>query len=198
MNLRSGKAWCPHCVRTADNAGMLDWLRDPRSLTARLQARGSFSLAVLGQGLCVPNVDETSFLGLSPGRRAWVREVALSCDGKPVVFAHTVLPCRPRGPMSEWLARLGTRSLGALLFSHPGFKRGVINSTRLDHRHPLFQPAVSAMKLGSSPPASLWARRSHFTFEKQSVLVTEVFSPHLAEKIQAKENNSRHPTNKPI
>jgi chorismate--pyruvate lyase len=47
--------------------------------------------------------------------------VALFCDDQIVVFAHTVLPCQPRGPLTLWLKRLGSRSLGALLFAMPDF-----------------------------------------------------------------------------
>jgi len=96
-----------------------------------------------------------------------------------VVFAHTVLPCRPRGPLTRWLARLGERSLGALLFAHVGFSRGPMKFRRLDRRHALFVPAVQALHFPDGAPQTLWARRSQFGFGGQSVLVTEVFSPAL-------------------
>lgn len=136
-------------------------------------------MRVLRQGLGIPTADEALALGLSPGVRAWIREVALLCDGRIVVFAHTVLPCQPGGPLTVWLARLGSRSLGALLFSHAGFTRGPMNFTRLDCRHGLFLPALAALQLGDRAPDTLWARRSHFSFGVQSVLVTEVFSPQV-------------------
>lgn len=164
-------------LRTAANKTFIAWLRDRGSLTARIQARGRFAVRVLRQGLGIPTADEALALGLSPGVRAWIREVALFCDGRIVVFAHTVLPCRPGGPLTGWLARLGSRSLGALLFSHAGFTRGPMNFTRLDCRHGLFLPALAAMQLGNPAPDTLWARRSRFGFGAQSVLVTEIFSP---------------------
>lgn len=136
-------------------------------------------MRVLQQGHAMPTNDEAMVLGIKRNRLAWVREVALLCDGKPLVFAHTVLPCRPRGPMTGWLARLGNRSLGALLFSHPGFVRGAMNCKQLDYRHALFHPAIEAMQLTAIPPQTIWARRSRFAFGAQSVLVTEVFSPAL-------------------
>jgi chorismate--pyruvate lyase len=120
-------------------------------------------------------------VGLRRRQIAWIREVALYCDGEPVVFAHTVLTYRPRGPLTRWLARLGNRSLGALLFSHAGFVRGPLVSRRLDVRDALYSRAVAAMNLNSTAkPAVLWARRSNFSFGRQRVLVTEVFSPSLA------------------
>lgn len=151
------------------------------SLTARLQARGSFAVELLRQGLAMPTLDEAIALGVKRDRLLWVREVALRVDRQTLVFAHTVLPYRPRGPLTAWLARLGNRSLGALLFAHPGFTRGALCYKRIDRRHALFQPAIDAMQLADAAPTTLWARRSRFAFGAQSVLVTEVFAPALAD-----------------
>ncbi len=180
MSFKKRLAWRPRVLRSADSIPFKSWLRDRSSLTARLQRRGTFAVRLLRQGLGMPTGDEALALGIKRKRLVWVREVALLCDGAPLVFAHTVLPRRPRGPVTGWLARLGTRSLGALLFAHPGFSRAVINCKRLDHRHPLFRPAVDAMQLAASPPPILWARRSLFTFGRQTVLVTEIYSPALS------------------
>jgi chorismate--pyruvate lyase len=143
---------------------------------------------VLRQGFGLPTADEARLLGIEPGVWAWVREVALHCDEQRVVFAHTVLPYRPRGPLQLWLERLGNRSLGALLFSHPGFRRGKINYKRLDERHTLFASALGALQLEEVEAGRLWARRSHFRFGAQSVLVTEVFSPRM---LQLRETNKK-------
>jgi chorismate-pyruvate lyase len=81
--------------------------------------------------------------------------------------------------MTRWLQRMGNRSLGALLFAHAGFKRGKLECRRLDQRHPLFEPAISAMPSLDSHQKNLWARRSSFSFGGQAVLVTEIFSPEV-------------------
>jgi chorismate--pyruvate lyase len=180
--------WRSRLLRTPDNVAFIPWLRDRGSLTARIQARGRFAVRVLRQGFGLPTADEARLLGIEPGVRAWVREVALHCDEQRVVFAHTVLPYRPRGPLQLWLARLGSRSLGALLFSHPGFRRGKINYKRLDERHTLFASALGALQLEEVEAGRLWARRSHFRFGAQSVLVTEVFSPRM---LQLRETNKK-------
>jgi chorismate--pyruvate lyase len=179
MSFKNRVAWRTKLLRSEESVPFVHWLRDRESLTARLQAGGVFAVQQLRQGLAVPTRDEATAMGIRRKQLAWVREVALLRDGKPLVFAHTILPYRPRGPMTGWLARLGKRSLGALLFSHAGFTRGVIQYKRLDHRHPLFHLATEAMQLAAAPPTTLWARRSRFTFRAQSVLVTEVFSPFL-------------------
>ena len=114
-------------------------------------------------------------------------------DGEPVVFAHTVLPRAPRGPFCRWLGRLGERSLGALLFAHPGFARGPLHCRRLDARHPLYARAMAALGLDATPPTAppLWARRSCFTYDAQRVLVTEVFHPAIANLAPALDNKKK-------
>lgn len=179
MSYTDRVAWRPHLPRSATR--FASWLLDRGSLTARLQARGSFALSLLYQGLARPTLDEASALGVKRNQLLHVREIALLVDGLALVFAHTVLPGRPRGPLNRWLARLNNRSLGALLFAHPGFARGAISCRRIDPRHALFGPAIDALQLTNAPPRYLWARRSRFTFGRQSVLVTEVFSPALCD-----------------
>lgn len=166
-------AWRNALLRSDENTPYRAWLRDRGSLTVRLQSRGHFSVRLLRQGLIKPTRDEAELLGIRANAVAWVREVALLCDGIEVAFAHTVLPRHPRGPVTRWLARLGSRSLGSLLFAHPGFVRGKISFKQLDVRHPLFLPAQQTLGRAEK---TLWARRSLFCLGAQSVLVTEVFS----------------------
>ena len=154
MSLATRLAWRAKRLRCDDQ--LAGWLRDRGSLTARLQAHGDFAVRLLRQELARPTRDEAAALGVKQDRLLWVREVALHVDGRALVFAHTVLPCRPRGPLAPAFKRLGARSLGALLFAHPGFKRGPLHCRRLDARHPLFTPAIAALKLGQNPPAALW------------------------------------------
>lgn len=175
--------WRERFFRTAENLPYVSWLTEPGSLTARCQrACGSFRVRLLGQRLDVPTRDEAPlFSGWTPGwhrGRLWVREVVLECDGCPVIFAHTTLPVTPRGRLSRWLARLGSRSLGSLLFAYPGFARGSIEIKRLDARHPLYRRAVAAG--GVAGVQALWARRSMHHLNGQQVLVTEVFLPAIA------------------
>ena len=183
---RSG--WREHPLHTKDDIDIRNWLTDARSLTARLQTLGTFSVTLLDQHLAKPTGDEAVELGLQHTQVAWTREVALFVDGKPVVFAHTILPRRPRGPLIQWLERLGNRSLGALLFAHPRFSRGPLAARRLDQRHTLFQSAIKALQLTGVPPPTLWARRSRFSFGKQSILVTEVFSPAVSKFRSTRED----------
>jgi chorismate lyase len=151
---------------------LASWLREPGSLTARCQRNSRhFRVRLLRYGKGRALADEGLLLNKSR-QPAWVREVVLECDGIPVIFAHTTLSTACRGKLSRWLSRLGSNSLGSLLFRHPGFRRGDIEFRRLDKRHPLYQRAAA---LGASE--TLWARRSLHRLGTQQVLVTEVFLP---------------------
>jgi len=151
-------------------AGQLrDWLSEPDSLTARCQSLSRvFRIRVLQQALERPLADESA----ARGKRR-IRDVLLECDGIPVIFAHTTLLTATNGRLTRWLSRLGSRSLGSLLFSRPGFRRGAIEFCRLDHRHPLYRRAAALAPVS----ATLWARRSRHRLGQQEVLVTEVFLP---------------------
>lgn len=164
--------------RTRPTGGPLDaalaaWLTEPGSLTARCQRNSrQFRVRLLRYEKGRALADEG--LRLEHSRApAWIREVALECDGVPVIFAHTTLSTAANGRMSRWMAGLGNRSLGSLLFSYPGFKRGAIEFLRLDARHPLYRRAASLGEVGET----LWARRSLHRLGHQQVLVTEVFLP---------------------
>jgi len=160
--------------RTLPLGGPLDpalrhWLTEPASLTARCQrVCRDFQVRLLSVGKGEPLADEPAL-----GRLAWVREVVLECDGVPVIFAHTTLSTVVNGRLTRWLLRLGSRSLGSLLFSYAGFRREAIEYCRLDSRHLLFQRAAG---LGVAENY-LWARRSMHRLGVQQVLVTEVFLP---------------------
>lgn len=169
--------WRLRLERGAGVAPWLPWIRERGSLTARLESCGRFRVCLLAQGLARPTRDEAPLLGIPPRALAWVREVALLCDDRPLVFAHTVLPRRPRGPLTRWFARLGTRSLGRLLFADPGFARGLMQARRIDARHLLHAPAARVFADGPGP---FWARRSRFSYRNQAVLVSEVFAPAVA------------------
>jgi chorismate lyase len=149
------------------------WLGEPGSLTARCQrASGKFCVRLLRYGKGRALADESA--GGARGRGlAWVREVVLECDERPVIFAHTTLSTATGGRLTRWMAGLGSRSLGSLLFSYPGFRRGPIEFLRLDVRHPLYRRAATLC----APGSHLWARRSLHCLGRERVLVTEVFLP---------------------
>ncbi|NWG76387.1 MAG: chorismate lyase, partial [Rubrivivax sp.] len=101
------------------------WLADQGSLTQRLRHRcRDFSVRPVRLGFGRPNRDENAPLQLRADELAYVREVVLNCDGRAVVFAHSVVAAASlRGPWTA-VSRLGSRPLGEALFSNPRIARG--------------------------------------------------------------------------
>src|SRR3954467_7124455 len=76
------------------------WLIDRGSLTRRIQrCCSAFRLDLLSQHPAIIREDERSLIRLKAGAQCVEREVSLSCDGKPVLFAHSVVASRAlKGP----------------------------------------------------------------------------------------------------
>lgn len=157
---------------------MQAWLASPGSLTARLVAHSeAFRVQRLHQRGAMCLADEAAAIGLARPARVWEREVLLRCDGKPVVFAHTVVPAS--NTASDWplFSALGEKSLGSTLFYDPLVTRGSLAFARIRAGHPLMQRARAA--LGGEPGAAAvyYARRCLYRRRQGLLLVTEVFLP---------------------
>ena len=154
------------------------WLKSPGSLTARLRALGRVEVTVMSQGTRRLWPQEQHLLRQSAGH---VREVVLSLDGCPVVWARSVTT--PRALKGPWkaLKGLGSRPLAELLFSHARVRRGPLaqhdwrpcgpqhGRARRDWRHLGRHQAM--------PPPPHWARQSVFWHHGLPLRVMESFSP---------------------
>jgi chorismate lyase len=157
-----------------DARAWLDW---PDSLTERLADQ-------LGERVQVRLLSERQDRLLSDERRlldvvaftACVREVRLELCGEPYVIARTVFPDATARVMNHALRRLGTRSLGTLLF---GARRAPVQArefARLDPTSSLWR------RLGEHLPdgtPQLWARRALHRLQGRPLVVTEIFLPRL-------------------
>lgn len=146
-----------------------DWLFDQGSLTRRLSALSQqrFSVLPLQQGWQVLRVDECAALQVPVGSQGWVREVFLRGAGQPWVFARSVAARSALEGSGLDLGKLGSRSLGELLFSDRAFQRGELQTCRY--------PA--AWLPTEVREERLWGRRSCFWRDGLGVLVAEVFLP---------------------
>lgn len=163
-----------------------DWLLDSSSLTQRLRAHcgGKFSVRVLDQGYRAPSAEERRTLGLRPGSWALIRQVYLSCDGTPWVFARTVVPVKSLKGRGRALARLGARPLGELLFADPHLSRGEPAVAALEGYMPLHATAT-----GGVPEAgAIWGRRSCFVLERKRLLVSEFFLTDFVTAMEARDD----------
>lgn len=153
-----------------------DWLFDQDSLTRRLTglSAGHFSVLPLLQGWQVLRADECASLQVPVGSQGWVREVFLRGAEQPWVFARSVAARSALEGSGFDLGKLGSRSLGELLFSDRAFQRGELQVCRY--------PA--AWLPAAVREERLWGRRSCFRRDGLGVLVAEVFLPAFWEQAE--------------
>lgn len=147
-------------------------LLDSGSLTARLVAVCEhFEVVVQRQFWHFPRPSEGQLLKLGARRYALIREVALVCDGEPVVFARSVMPADSLNGALGHLRRFGNRSLGSLLYADPDLQRSD------------FELACASAELFHVPAAIysgdpvIWGRRSRFIIKNKPLMVSEIFLP---------------------
>jgi chorismate--pyruvate lyase len=146
------------------------WLTDNGSLTGQLIAsgRGEFSVQRLYQGWEVPLPSERRLLDLPSRQLSLIREVALLLGSDTVVFARSIFPISSLVGGLAHLRRLQSKSLGAILFKHPGM-----------HRHPfelaLMPGSSDYLPKGLQQTNPAWGRRSRFEIEGKKLMVSEVF-----------------------
>ncbi len=157
-------------------ANYLPWLLDTASLTQRLieACSGEFRVRVLDQSWDRPRRGEAQVLDMRPHGRALVRQVHLLCGGRPWVYARTILPRTTLTGPERRLARLKSRSLGAVLFADPTMQRGRTEIVRLRPADGLYALAAQGF---DSPPAEIWGRRTVFRLRGKPLLVSEFFLP---------------------
>ncbi len=150
------------------------WLCEPGLLTERLRAccGGEPGLSVILEAEAPLFAHDAAVLKAA-GNAAFVREIELTCDGRPWVFAQTWIP-QATLARQRWLATLGRDALGERLAAVPGLERGPLEFTRLVPGDRLFH---RALRQRHDPPAALWARRSWFAIGGDRLLVQEVFLP---------------------
>lgn len=177
---RFASSWQPsHAVdRFRLPQHLIPWLLDRASLTHRVQQAcgGTFRVEVLGQGWQRPEREERLALSMRRNTLAMVREVRLLCDEQLWVFARTVVPLRTLSGAQRRLGELGSRPLGALLFTDRSLERGELELARIRPGQRLFAAATAGIK---PTPGEVWARRSVFFVRGKPLLVQELFLPEL-------------------
>jgi len=150
------------------------WLFDASSLTARLirYSSGKFHVELLSQEIRRPTLDEAKALNVSSDRFALIRQVYLCCDNKVVVYARTVIPLSTLTGAERSYANLGSRPLGAMLFSDRSMQREEVMVTRLSPGNILYEKTGAQNEI-------VWGRRSVFKVGGKPLLVSEYYLPVL-------------------
>jgi chorismate lyase len=162
-----------------------DWLSDTGSLTQKIEkAIGQKLLVqVLRDGPQTLNSDESRYFHLQI-RRCRVREVLLCANDTPLVMAHSVIPTLSSSGSNHSVLRLGTKPLGAVLFSKTRMQskaKPPREIARLDKGSDLWKKCFKHYSALSSP---LWARRTLYRLKGHPILVNEIFLPALQQYLQ--------------
>lgn len=128
-----------------------------------------FSVRVISQRWQVLGAEEASVMALSHVRAALVRQVLLCCNGKPLVYARTVIPVTTMQGSQRRYANMGNRPLGAMLFADRTMRREAVQVAMLPEKH----EASQYTKLDEP----VWGRRSVFRVAGKPLLVSEYFLP---------------------
>jgi chorismate--pyruvate lyase len=166
-------------VRRLDPA-ITSWLLDQDSLTRRLQNRcqGQFSVRVLSQQWVRPEIEESRLLGLPLRQKSLLRQVQLVCDNRVLVYARSIIPLKTLRGRHRRLRYLGNKPLGGYLFANPTLSRNQQRLATIHSKDPLFAIALADNKNCTQ----IWGRRSLFTINGKSLLVSEFFLPELFQK----------------
>jgi chorismate--pyruvate lyase len=173
-------------------ANMACWLFDPASLTARLVSAcdSQFRVRVMSQRWGTPLWNEAKRLGMRERQAALIREVFLYCGEQPWVFARTVIPRTTLSGKEKYLANLGSKPLGAVLFADPNMQRDEFEVTCLRKGDLLFS---HAQQLSHDETTEVWGRRSVFYLSRKPLLVNEIFLPSISRVAFTHCHSSRRP-----
>lgn len=148
-----------------------DWLLNTGSLTERLQSQcRQFSVQLLGQSLLPIDPEESRYISDS-AQSLMVREVILSGESRPWVFARTLMPAAFEDEGMRQLENLGSKPLGQVIFNDSRFQRQPFEIIKL----PVANPIVEALGLVAN--FTLWGRRSVFHYKQHKLMVAEIFLP---------------------
>ena len=113
-------------------------------------------------------------LNMPESSLGWVRQVQLLCDGKPWVYARTIIPLTSLRGRLRRLAHLGTRPLGGMLFADPGMRREIVELACIRKGQDMYAAATRGL---TGKPDCVWGRRAVFRIARKPLLVSEVFLP---------------------
>jgi chorismate--pyruvate lyase len=156
------------------------WLSDTGSLTQKIEKAIGKKLTVKVLRDRPQSLHDDELLSFQKRiKHCRVREVLLCANETPLVIARSVIPTLSSSGSNHSILRLGTKPLGAVLFSKTRMHskaRPQRDIARIDKSTPLWK---GFYKKGIKLPSSLWARRTLYRLKGHPILVNEVFLPAL-------------------
>lgn len=154
------------------------WLLFSGSLTKKLQSLncGSLKIQVLKERLEIGQTNEIEKLNLTSNAYVYCREVYITCNEKIWVYARSAISPGASGLYKHKFRTLGEKPLGGLLFHSLNAKRSDFELAKIC---PYDSQYAEPLKPFRSLEEIIWGRRSCFISSRDSLVLTEVFSPHL-------------------
>lgn len=170
--LRIPSPLLPFYTPSTPTAQQQYWLTRPGSLTEALRQLGQFSLVVISEGAIEAQREDAQLLGVSEKAMLWGRDVLMSVDDQPFIYAHSIAPLSATNAHQGWsaLRGQGQHPLATLLYHDIDIQRSSFSwqsvqcPSAVHHSAPFYKNG-----------APLWARHSRFTRHNQSLIVAEVF-----------------------
>ena len=150
-------------------------LADSGSLTHRIRTKcpDSFKVKLIGHKTIRPDHQECSLLNLPESVQALSRQVFLCCDGKPLIFARTIIGLVEKNrALTERIATLGEYSLGSILFRDPLARKCQMQLAYISLDHEFFKDVDLT---GTGSDDDIWMRRSLYDYEGCNLIVYEAF-----------------------
>ncbi len=123
-----------------------------------------------------PERSEAQLLKIPLSQKVLLREVYLKCADNLCVYARSVIPlCTLQGEHRR-LKYLGNKPLGEYLFASPNLHRETIEWSKLSANSALLQSLAQHL---IETDSQIWGRRSLFKIDKNPLIVSEFFLPHL-------------------
>lgn len=177
MNTRQiAPNWTADLARLTAPSSLHEWLAGEGLLTERVRCAcpGTAALRVVDEYRATLPAAEAALLETDPGG-GFFREIHLTCDDRPWVFAQTLVPAATLAA-APWLAHMGEEALGPRLARAPGASRGPLEFARLLPGDPLYRRASAG---ATRTVTELWARRATYRLSGLGLVVQEVFLPEV-------------------
>lgn len=148
------------------------WLSRPGALTEGLRKVGDLDIQVLREYVDYADTDDATPLNLRPKQAIWAREILMSINQRPAIFARSITELTASRDAWQGVRTINQRPLADILYHDPEISRSRFESARLGSNLSL-QQALD--RYGDITEAELLARRSTFIRANQGLTVNEVF-----------------------
>ena len=142
-----------------NNAEDLSWLLEDGSITQKISGMAIFQLEIIRDQLGLASMNEYWALGLFP-QPVRVREVILSGNNQPMVYAKSIIPFSTSSKGYPELEKIGSKPLGDLIFTSDLF----IKESRM------FAPFIK-----HGDPSKVWGRKTNYSVQGYPFSIMEVF-----------------------